>query len=147
MRALLAIIFLLTAQPVFAGEYQDNHGQWWKTIDPDESWFSKPLLWKPRVRYLPEAHVYRVCEMATKLAKQAGCAIPLGTFIDIFIIKELPKTYRDNVLRHEMAHAHGWGADHSLAPAPKLQERADSLPDWPDKPKRDAAWFNSRWAD
>ena len=112
MRALLAIIFLLSAQPAFAGEFQDQHGQWFRSLDPDPSWFEKPLLWEPRVHYRTENEVFALCEMATRKAAQKGCAIPSGPFIEIYLIEELPADFRENLLRHELAHAHGWPASH-----------------------------------
>ena len=145
----LLVVLLALLAPSFAAAtpMQDQHGQWWDVLIPHSEWLDRPLPGPVEVFYLETNRVDSICSSATGHAEQFGCTFPRADRCEIYIAKELPKPFRDIVQLHEDAHCRGWGADHSLAPPPKMPTPADSLPDWPDKPMTAAEWFDERWAD
>ena len=137
-KLLVVLLALLAPSLAAATPMQDQHGKWWNVLIPPPHWLKKPYLGKVAVYYHSEDLILDICS-DTK-AEPFGCSFPDTDECLIYIVKGLPDAFRNTVLRHETAHCHGWGADHPMTGP----DRADSLPDWPDKPK---TWFAARWPD
>ena len=149
MRYLLALSIVVTAWAAEAEPFIfKKNGISYQAQMPPEEWFSKPLIAPLSIRSESAEYVAERCTFLVKKFEDMGCldAVP-PYYAQIIINKDLPKHVYDAVMHHELAHAHGWPGDHPLTPPPMALTRAVSLPDWPDKPKRDAAWFDARWPD
>ena len=97
-----------------AGQYQDEAGMWWTTIDPPEKWLSEPYFGTIEVTVLPKAQLAEKCFQLVNQAEPHGCA-DLG-YLDciIYISADLPPPMWTNIYEHELAHCHGWPSDHPL---------------------------------
>lgn len=131
-----------------AGQLTDRNGRAWSYAEPPAQWFKVPYSGTIRVFYLPESSVNEVCGRhlpPSETANFFGCAIPTTVVCLIYITDDEPTATKKIILRHETAHCHGWPGYHPLTPPPITLTDARALPDWPDKPKQDASWFDARW--
>ena len=115
MRWIVILFAMLLSTAANAGAYQDKDGTWWTVIEPSYRWLAMPSP-KAVVNALPRDTATRLCRLATGKAAQFGCAHVESDSCDITLVDDLPPPLRAAVLKHELAHCSGWGADHAPHP-------------------------------
>lgn len=113
MRLILAaVLFLSSLASAGAKSFEDKDGSWWILISPPARYSQAAYPHEVRVHYLPRARVVDECYYLTSKAGQIGCADKWPEACDIYVAEDLPGPFRDAVHLHELAHCHGWPADH-----------------------------------
>ena len=120
MRLILALLVALTTwaatqTAAVAGSFKDWDGNLYTIDEPSYRWLAMPGP-KPVVRALPRFFAVERCRLVTGKADTFGCAKVGPNSCEITIIDELPAQFRAAVLKHELAHCNGWGADHGKHP-------------------------------
>lgn len=95
-----------------AGEYQDQHGEWWDLRGPPPRYFDKPYEGTISRNFLPEREIDRMCSGAVGHYERFGCAFVSPFRCNIYISSDLPRVFRNAVHYHEVAHCFGWPMHH-----------------------------------
>jgi hypothetical protein len=114
MKHLLAALFVVWSFPSFgagAEKFTDKDGTDWYLQAPAAKWFSMPAP-PVTVEYLSRSQTFKFCQFVVGKAGEVGCATVYPHQCSVWIAEDLPKPFRDAVERHELAHCHGWPADH-----------------------------------
>ncbi len=113
MGKILTLTLALLA-PTFAhaAPFEDQHGAWWDLPLPPMHYFDEPYTGRLDIKHLPEAEILSICRQANGKAENFGCAFPTIGRCSVYVSEELPKLLREHVQIHEVAHCHGWPADH-----------------------------------
>lgn len=111
LTAAVLIGFVGTAE---AGEFIfKQKGVTYTIAVPSPEWFQKPLVEKPIIKDETPERVDLFCTAMSGKREPIACTRILpGWACEITINEALPKKLYKVVLHHEMAHCHGWPADH-----------------------------------
>ncbi len=113
MRALIAALVLLVAAPAEGAAVKDQRGKYWEVTQPPPRWFNEPLLGEVVIFYKTQEYVTGMCSGIVGKFEDFGCAaIYPGWQCQIYLSEELPDETIAAIQRHELAHCHGWPADH-----------------------------------
>ena len=115
MRIIAVIAFTLAASlAASAAIIADTDGTTSYVVTPPQRYLDAPYEWEIRVNSLPRIEVFEECFYGSGKPEQIGCARPWPKACDIYISNDLPEETHKIVLRHELAHCHGWPGNHPL---------------------------------
>lgn len=111
-KILTLVLALLAPSLALAEPFKDQRGNWWDLPMPPAHYFERGLISRPEIHYMSEDEISEICTDAVGKAEPFGCTFPNYDQCDVYISQDLPAKFRKAVERHELAHCHGWGADH-----------------------------------
>lgn len=115
MRLVYVLVAALFVSPAgYAGDtFAFDYNGWQQVIMPPDHWFDRPLIAPVSIFPVDAETTVSDCGFLGVKFETLACASVIdGYYCRITINQELPANAYAAVLRHEMAHCHGWSANH-----------------------------------
>jgi hypothetical protein len=83
-------------------------------LDPPDEWLNKRFDGYIEYSALEPDHLARTCSALVGKYEPWGCALLSGGYCQVIYNKDLPAEVLEALIRHEVAHCHGWPRYHPM---------------------------------